>query len=246
MNIAFESPTPLLEDIQPLADFDWILTHLVNSDKEYTEFYRNSTRYKVLDNSVNELLEPCSLEDMQKAEDMLGGVDCVVPPDYLGDSSKTKEALVEALTIWDQGILLPVIQGRNMDGVKEFAKTTMDLGFTRVAVPYDILCSRYDTLEEMAESRISVVKSILPFFEWIHLLGVTALDEFGHYKGMKVQFSVDTGSPILNGLYSRRYGRDTLLPKIIPTMEQMKLDRDWYSPTTYYNIAFLRKIIHEI
>lgn len=28
MRLALECPVSLLEDIQPLADFDWILTHL--------------------------------------------------------------------------------------------------------------------------------------------------------------------------------------------------------------------------
>jgi len=244
--LALECPTPLLEDIQPLTDFYWVLTHLVLRDKTYAEFYRDrKDKILVLDNSVNELLKPCSIEDMKKAETELGGVDYIVPPDHLGDSLKTEESLMKALAVWDPTKILPVVQGKDIEEVKDFAKVVKGLGFTCIAVPYDITCSRYDTLEEMARARVSIVKSIAHFFGWVHLLGVTALDEFRHYKGMKVRFSVDTGSPILNGLYSRRYGRDTLLPKVTPTMEQMKLDRDWHNSTIYYNIAMLRVLVNE-
>ena len=75
MKLALECPNYLLKDLQPLTDFDFILTHLVLQDKVYAEYYRESRSFKILDNSVNELGIPCSLEEMVQALDTLGRVD---------------------------------------------------------------------------------------------------------------------------------------------------------------------------
>ena len=73
MKLALETPTELLGDIQPLSDFSWILAHLVLADPSYAWFYSQYAGYKVLDNSVNELLEPISIESLaEAARDALG------------------------------------------------------------------------------------------------------------------------------------------------------------------------------
>ena len=48
IKLALECPTRLLGDIQPLADFDFILAHLVLQDKEYAEYFSRSKRWKIL------------------------------------------------------------------------------------------------------------------------------------------------------------------------------------------------------
>lgn len=255
LRLALECPTYLLEEVQPLADFDWILTHLVLEDEEYAKFYRDSEKFKVLDNSVNELLEPCSLGQMERAEEILGGVDLVVPPDFLGNYLATLASLDKALRVWPREKILPCVQGEDIRQIKECTDGILSRGFNRIAVPYDITCERTCSLEAMAESRLRVVNSIISRVPKsrclllgfsIHLLGMTTLEELTRHNSGWVK-SVDTGGPILHGLKGLRFGRDNLLPKAVPTLEQMPGESEESSDSrladTYYNIACLRKVV---
>ena len=243
MRLAFECPTEILEEVQPLADFDWILAHLVLEDEQYARYYGESTRLRVLDNSVNELLQPCSILDIQEADIRLGRADLIVAPDYLGDSSTTERALDEIGEVFESSRLLPVVQGSGARDVKVCAEFILSRHFRQVAVPYDILCKRTDSLEIMARSRSSVVRLLSELgFTQIHLLGMTTIEELHSYWGCKGVESVDTGGPILNGLRGRHFGRDSLLPKVTPTLEQMP-SKIVSLEEVYYNIAYLRKII---
>ena len=254
MQLALECPTCLLKDIQPLADFSWVLTHLVLKDKEYADFYRHREgKFLVLDNSVNELLEPCSLRDMEEAAQIVRP-DLIVPPDFLGDNTGTSNSLMEALKIWPLERILPVIQGSDLGDAVECARRVLSLGFDRVAVPYDITCSRLVPIEEMARARLKVVNSIttvVPMGFQIHLLGMTTLEELeAHNRGWVK--SVDTGVPIKHGLWGSKFGEDKLGNKKKPTLSLMNPytgeDPDVWNEkmiSVYYNIAFLRKVIQE-
>jgi len=48
LKLALECPTLMLNLIQPLADMDFILTHLVLKDKDYALYYMNSKRAKII------------------------------------------------------------------------------------------------------------------------------------------------------------------------------------------------------
>lgn len=248
MKLALECPTALLEDIQPLADFDWILAHLVLQDREYAQFYSQSTRMKILDNSTNELLEPCSLSDIAKTAEIVKP-DYIVAPDYLGDHLSTEKALDEAVAVFGLGRVFPVVQGHTLGHVLECTEYIAKTGFNRVAVPYDLTCNREDSIEKMASAREEVVSRLILLnnFEWIHLLGMTTLEELESYRSISQVKSIDTGSPVLNGLEGLRFGKDALLPKKQPTMSQMEAyvhhHSKYGSLEIYYNIAYLRKVL---
>ena len=247
MKLALECPVELLKDMQPLADFDWILAHLVLSDGKYAAYYANSTRFKVLDNSANELLQPCSLSDIKKAVGIVKP-DLIVPPDYLGDSSLTERSLEEAIGMFGEEKLLPCVQGSELKYVLECAEYIRKLGFDRVAVPYDITCSRGSLLEEMARRRQVAAGLLTDGFKDIHLLGMTTLKELESYKSMPQVVSIDTGSPILHGLLGLKFGLDGLLPKATSTMSWMGLLKKGITEalgSVFYNISYLRRIINE-
>lgn len=247
MQLALETPTRLLKSIQPLADFDFILTHLVLKDKAYAKYYSESTRYKILDNSTNENLQPCSLKDIKKAADIVKP-NLVVAPDFLGNSKSTISALEESLTVFGWEKVLPVVQGDCEFGVLKCLKAIIDRGLNSVAVPYDICCRRTDSLETMASMRLQIVNSIIrkvPIGFHIHLLGLTTLEELGNHNTGWVK-SLDTGSPIMHGLYGLQFGKDSLMNKAAPTYNRM-LGR----PTgikekslMLYNIAYLRRVMN--
>ena len=246
MKIALECPTSLLGDIQPLADFDWILAHLVLQDKKYAEFYTKSKRFKVLDNSVNELLEPCSFEDLSRAAEVVEP-NLVVSPDFLGNYSMTKQALGESIKVFGLERVYPVVQGDSASSAFECLDYILSLGFDRVAVPYDILSDRSAEPEHMAGRRLGIVSGIIhkvPIGFHIHLLGFNTIEELELHNRGWVR-SVDTGVPIMMGLQGKRLDLDRLLDKKEPTLDRMKaswVDRERDLGKAYYNIAYLRKI----
>ena len=246
MKIALECPTSLLGDIQPLADFDWILAHLVLQDKEYADYYSKSERFKVLDNSVNELLTPCTLEELGEAARIVSP-NLVVAPDYLGSASATRIALKRTVELFGIEKVYPVVQGSSMDSVLDCLDYFLKLGLERVAVPYDTLSSREDKPEGMASRRQEVVRHIIsrvPIGFHIHLLGFNTIEELGQHNRGWVR-SIDTGVPIMMGLQGKRLDLDRLLDKKEPTLDRMKaswVDRERDLGKAYYNIAYLRKI----
>jgi len=249
MKLALECPASLLEQVQPLADFDFILAHLVLSDSAYADFYRGSTRTKILDNSVNELLEPLSLDQLKRAAEVVHP-DLVVAPDYLGDSEKTISALDRAINVFGKGKVLPVVQGSTLREALDCSDYLHSELFTSVAVPYDITSRRTDSLEVLAAGRQAVVMGLESSFSTIHLLGLTCLEELEAYRSSRKVVSIDTGSPVLHGLRGLRFGRDRMLAKAIPTLEQMgspagfEVDQgDVDFESIYYNIAYLRGLL---
>jgi len=250
MKLALECPTGMLNDIQPLADFDWVLAHLVLQDKEYAEYYRKSKRYKVLDNSVNELLEPLSFGDMLKAMDIVKP-SLVVPPDHLGGYKKTYDEIVHALSILGPNDLLPVIQGSTLGEVLGLLQELLSLGFNRLAVPYDILSSREDNPVMMASNRLRVVNSVInrvPIGFEIHLLGMTTIEELESHNRGWVR-SVDTGVPVMMGLKGRRLDTFRLEDKKKSTMSRMEnivpVDPIYDMMNVFYNVAYLRKLLND-
>jgi len=256
MRLALECPNYLLKDIQPLVDFDWILTHLVLEDEVYARHYRESKNFKVLDNSVNELLEPCSLEDMERAAEYVSP-DLIVPPDHLGDFEATKESLEQGLSLWGHDTLLPVVQGDTTDEALDCAYYyDVKLGFNSVAVPYDITCKRTDSRYIMAVARDYVVQNLTGSGLEVHLLGFTTVDELvGYQDNLKVK-SVDTGVPVLYGMNLKHLDEPWDFKKDKPTMSQMVSFQEFMdtsirsSPNPsdrlsaiFWNICYLRKII---
>jgi len=244
MKIALECPTNLLGTISPLADFDWALCHLVLKDEEYANYFRNSNRTVVLDNSVNELLAPCSLSDMREAANIIYP-DFIVPPDWLGDWEQTYDSVRTAKGYFSNNIrLIPVIQGSSLEDCMHLADKYYSMGYKLIAVPYDILCSRNSTLREMEDSRVEVITTLGEWDFKIHLLGMTTLDEFYfYYYTVGKIWSIDTGIPVKEGLLGNVFGIDRLPDKREPTMNLMghnsSLDK------VFYNIAYLRRVIGE-
>ena len=253
MNIALETPTELLQVVQPLADFDWILAHLVLEDASYAQWYRESKRLKVLDNSVNELLEPLDLVEMVKAANVVIP-DYVVAPDFLGDQVKTLNALNLAADAFGKEVILPVLQGSTLEECQASAKAIKAWGYRRISVPYDILSDRRNfSLNQMGENRNTLIANLGVNFSWIHLLGFTTPKELLSYKERLNILSQDTGKPIMWGLRKDMMGEgeDYLYqePQGDPTLGKMDLEEEIthrYLWCVYRNLAYYRKVAHDV
>ena len=238
MKLALECRTELLEMVQPFADFDFVLAHEVLQNDEYAEYYKNSDREKIVDNSVNEDGEPISIEDLKQAFELVGGT-MVVSPDWLGNSKRTLEAYLECISTFRAERVVGVVQGSTFE--EAFKCAAVYKG--SIAVPYDI-CSKKTDSPLLMGLRRSLVVCNLPSDKLIHLLGFACLDEFIFYQNRPNVWSIDTGIPILLGLE----GKDILDPlesKKEPTYNQMlgkKLTQNEWTGIIR-NIALLRKYL---
>jgi len=245
MKLALECPTELLDDIQPLADFDFILAHLVLQDKRYARYYKESKRFKILDNSCNELRHPCSLDDIERVAEIVDP-GYIMAPDFLGDCFSTEKSLDEAISRFGMDRVYPIIQGYELKYAIECFDYILKLGFDRVAVPYDICSKEGDKAENKAKRRLGVVGYIIakvPIGFSIHLLGMNTLGELSlHNKGWVK--AIDTGYPVMCGMYGGRFGVDELPAKTGPTLDMMETAPEVNLEDVYYNIAYLRKVLN--
>jgi len=229
----------MLEMVQPLADFDWVLAHKVLEDETYAEWYRKSGNLKFVDNSVNELSMPLSVEQMKEAFDKVNGT-YVVAPDFLGDSGKTLEAYRECVKILPPEKIAKVVQGRSFVEAWECFQA-YPAGI--ICIPYDLCSSRNEPPWLMGLRRALFISNIPKDQGYlIHLLGYTSLDEFFWYHGNPMVATIDTGIPVMLGLE----GKDILDPlesKSTPTfnrMEKLELDQKAWVRIVL-NIALLRR-----
>lgn len=240
MKLALECRPDMLEMVQPFADFDFILAKEVLRSGEYKDYYLQSPRVKIVDNSVNEEGEPSSLEEIEEAFKAVEG-NFLVSPDWLGDTKKTVEAYQEAVKAFGEERVIGVLQGSSFVEVFE-ALPTIAKG-PLVAIPYDICSKKSDSPSLMALRRALIVSNI-PSNVPIHLLGFNSLEEFYWYTGKTNIMSIDTGVPVLLGLQ----GLDILDPlesKAKPTyneMGELKLGQKQWGAICR-NIALLRKYL---
>jgi len=242
ISLAMEAPICLLEDLPHITDFDWVLTHLCEDSEEYLVHYQkmvtDTNREVILDNSVNELGEPIGLERMDEVVAKLNPT-YIVPPDYLNNVEATLAILDDAIELWGKSRILPVLQGTSIEEVTECGEILKDYyGFDIVSIPYDVMLAHRSklpesdpekaSLTELALGRLAVVSALVDegiLFNRYHLLGMNTLGEFEFYKEQsywKVQtgwgmfsptLSIDTGAPITNAVWNRKFGIDCLIPK---------------------------------
>jgi len=250
VKIALECPHALLHSVEQVTDFDFLLTHLLVNGS-YREYYLQKPpqrRTRILDNSTNELGRPVSLQDLSNAAIAIRP-DYVCPPDYTKDKDSTIKAVMDSCFYDFVGAkILPIVQGKDLTETEECLKEYRDMGYDRVAIPYDITLGQSHTLVAMEAIRPRVVwQSLSLGFQHIHLLGMNTLEELKFYCKTREVETLDTGTPITNGLELVRFGRDELVEK------KKKLDFDWVpeqDPSMeiklkliYFNIAYLRRLV---
>ncbi len=264
IKLSMEVPNGLLEELPYLTDFDFALTHNCEEFPDYLDHYKSMVkagREVILDNSVNELGEPCSLDRMDAVVKRLHPT-YIIPPDHLNNMDATLRILDQAIGLWGRDRLIPVLQGENLEDVVNCARVYKELyNFKIVSIPYDITLAHRSklpesdtnraTLSELGKRRVdcmTMLKDKGLEFNRYHLLGFNTLSEFIHYTTepywVSKSMSIDTGAPITNALHDRRFCLDNLVPKgvyfdyaeSIGTLGLWKIQRDWL-----WNILMLRR-----
>ena len=233
MKLAMECPTSLLDQIQPFADFDWVLANLMLTDETYAAYYRESTNLKFLDNGVTETGEPVELDQIAEiAEDIKATY--IVARDWIGDYQKTIEGYYESIKKLPKEKVVGVLQGSTpLEALKCLQHYTLN---NIVLVPYHVGGSdRRKDSWLMALKRALVVSNI-PSDRGIHLLGFTTLEELEWYVARPNVLSMDTDVPVKAGL---------AVQDIDDFDRGAKVDSAKWDKSTAYavarNIALLRK-----
>lgn len=238
MNFAFETPVEYLKQFDKICDYHFILAqHCKN--KDYFNFYRESTKYKILDNGAAELDKSISEEIIIKlAVDLK--VDVVVAPDVLYNSVETTIRTTEFLNRFSKYKtkfkIMAIPQGNSFfNWLDCFLRFYFNLNIDIIGLPYKTLGKIWK--EEQKEfsptkARIFIVNKLLKKYNKkpYHLLGL------GHNGQRDIKNSLG---------YNNIKTIDTSIPFVYALSDSNKSCKDWvrkeYKPLNI-DLKFNKKI----
>lgn len=221
MLIFHECPTSIFHEMQLWTDGDYCLVHLMDENPEYRDLFinsRNMGNHIILDNSIFELGEAYNSERYYHWVKELKPTTFIIP-DVLNDGTKTIENInnwfEEYAPIEDVGAMA-VVQGRSYEElVDTYRKIAFDPRISKIGFSFDSHCYLSNSIVASREyawmlGRIKFISML--YDEGIanpnkphHLLGCSLPQEFLYYKDIPWIESVDTSSPVINGLLNRKY-----------------------------------------
>jgi len=233
MKFSFEVPITYLKKFDKVNDYHFILAHLLQESEEYYKFYKNSKKYKILDNGAAEKNESIDIKDLiNLAVDINTNV--LVLPDKLMDGKKTFEMSIDTYfkiksekpKLFNKIRLMYVLQGSSLSEMElywEKFKHIVNDNNVIVGLPYRTcgkimsLYSPYRRDDDVTNARIYIVQ-YLKLYKGpyqIHLLGAgfnftQELSFMRHYTNV---ITTDTSTPFVlannhtyidkSGLYQR-------------------------------------------
>lgn len=236
MKFSFEVPISYLKQFDKVNDYHFILAHMLLKDTYYAKFYKNSKKYKILDNGCAELGKSINTNDLIKlAKDYK--VDVLVLPDIWMNGEKTFKESLKAIRYIKNLKCMFVIQGNSINNFIEcyekFEKESyLNNWKTRIiyGIPYLTCAKLYAAYsptnrdDDVTNSRIRIIQKFM--FDdikrndyLIHLLGAgfnfsQEISFMKHYKQIR---TVDTSTPFVlssqgikldkYGLFDRKLGR---------------------------------------
>ncbi len=226
IRISHEIPKQLFPYHDLISDYPYVLGHLLNKDKEYTEFYKQRLEkapFSILDNSAFELGESIPMEELYELGKEFNPTHLVLP-DRVNDYKQTMENAVKYLSDYkvDGQQYIGVCQGETFDQIADCIDFYTDKDVDIIALPFDLvpdsdyLTVRFRFLNWWYANRFTYRRSGIYKF---HLLGCQNPVEFQLYKYhqdhiVRYIHSLDTSSPIVNGWSGNRLGENGLtVPK---------------------------------
>ncbi len=232
MLISHESPLSLMPQSRKYNDYDYALVHLFEEIPEYYEFFEQSIkdgRKVILDNSIFELGEAFDSEKYFHWIDKLKPSEFIIP-DVLEDALGTMDNALEWKETYQvktpkNSKSIGVVQGKSYeDLVNCYQYLDEVINVDKIAISFDYsyyleLCPHPNKWMSFALGRINTLTSLLndgiinknkPH----HLLGCSIPVELFFYReGFEWIESMDTSSPIVNGLLDIVYEPGSLVNK---------------------------------
>ena len=222
MKISHEIPKQLFPYHDLISDYPYVLGHLLNNDRGYTEFYKEKLKiapYSILDNSAFELGQSIPSEELYELGEEFKPTHLVLP-DKVNDYKQTMENAIEYLGKYRSFTqkYIGVCQGDTFDQIADCVDFYVDKGVDIIALPFDLvpdsdyLTVRFRFLNWWYSNRYTYKASGTYKF---HLLGCQNPVEFLLFKHNQTHLqrylhSLDTSSPIVNGWSGNRLGPNGL------------------------------------
>jgi hypothetical protein len=229
MKVSHEVPLSLLNRSRHFNDYDYCLPHLLDKYSQYKKYYLQAKldeRFIIMDNGLFEGITHTTEDLIEKIN--LIKPDIFITPDAWNDSQATyKNAKYWINTLKSQlpseTKLIIVLQGKTLDEITNLYDKCIDLGFKHFAFNhssevYQRIFNHPNKLINQMMGRIELVnlmkkQGYILDIHYIHLLGASLPQEFIYYKGIDWINSVDTSSPIINGILGNIYEEYGLLTK---------------------------------
>lgn len=214
------TPTAYLERFASQSSMHLVLAHLVDTDKDYADFYAERSEYKVMDNGAFELGQSYDPDRLVDLADRCRA-DAIVLPDYPAQpAAQTIDAALEFIPIVRsagfQTFFCPQSEvGATEDWIRAYEwGSTNDLidivGMSILAIP--------NALPEIPRSYARVVmtkllqdRGIFNYNKYHHYLGLNAGPalEIPPLLRMNALDSCDSSSPVWAGICGQMYNRMT-------------------------------------
>lgn len=198
ISLGLDCPTGLLELVQPLADYDYVLVEKASREPAYLSFFKTSRKPKLLNNRLIGKAESVPLDEIKRVWDVLGGE--VIAPDWMGASKKTFDAYDECCKTFGEENVVGVIQGTSQEDID----TCLGLYGSKVALPFDVGSTYEEDIQVKVHKRFVMVGALES--KRIHLLGLLDPRELEFYGYPDSVESLNTGFPILLALQGRYVG----------------------------------------
>lgn len=196
ISLGLDCPRGWLGQVRLLVDYDYVLIDKASKDPAYLNYFKQSSRPKLLNSRVIKEWVPVSLDEMKKVWDVLGGV--VISRDWLWEPKRTFDAYEESCKAFGQENVIGVMQGTSQEDID----TCLGLYGNKIALPFDVGSAKEDSLQVKICRRIMLVDALK--HKRIHLLGLTSPKELEFYRYPDSVESLNTGLPILLALQGKK------------------------------------------
>lgn len=223
MRISHEVPLSLLERSKHFNDYDYCLPHLLDKYEQYKNFYlqaKQDERFIIMDNGLFEGVTHTTEDLIEKIN--LIKPDIFIVPDEWNDSTITYKNAKYWMNVIKPQLpaetkLMVVMQGKMANQIESLYQNCVDLGYTHFAfnhssVAYQNIFRHPNPLVNQMLGRTYMITNlkhdnVIKDSHYIHLLGASLPQEFLNYNTSYFNFikSVDTSSPIINGILGIHY-----------------------------------------
>lgn len=218
-----EAPLDIFEDVQKMTDGDYCLVHLLSNERYYKKFKKavKDGREVILDNSLFELRTAWNGDEYVNWIKKLKPTYCIVP-----DSWHNSKETIKMFNEFDKKYNLKklpckiagVVQGETFEEIKQTYEAIKDrcdlLCFNFDASWYaDIPTKHISNRIAMSVGRYNLIRDlfesgVIDVNKKHHLLGVGVPAEASWYSNMPFVYSIDTCSPVVEGMMMRRYDKE--------------------------------------
>ena len=223
MKISHEVPLSLLERSKHFNDYDYVLPHLLDKYEQYKNFYlqaKQDERFIIMDNGLFEGVTHTEQDLIEKINLIKPNI--FIVPDVWNDANNTYKNAKYWMNVIKPQLpaetqLMVVMQGKIDNHIESLYQNCVDLGYTHFAfnhssVAYQSIFRHPNHLVNQMLGRTYMITNlkyygVIKDSHYIHLLGASLPQEFLNYNTPYFNFikSVDTSSPIINGILGIHY-----------------------------------------